>query len=349
MSYSAKDYHLLFQASKLPLLFTDICLPQYDNQDSLGFSAGEACEWYIHADRLTAARGRASELYKDRESVEAFCAALDEAVVALRALPVTADTATFDAFIRESRKLFSEYSKFSPIYTDALFDTGSDTSELQTLVLERKDAYRLVINELYFEEGSLFKRFMAAMEVQHQRSLGELYFATIDQLRELLISGEFVPQGIDGDDYALTYQSGERTTCYGAQAASLITDFKRAVEPINAVTEVKGVSVSKRGTYTGTVVKVSMNYERLSESLREFETIEAGKVLVTETTVPEMVPLMSRSLAIVTNIGGMLSHAAIVSRELGIPCVIGTKIATQVFQDGDMVEVDADTGIVRIL
>ena len=56
---------------------------------------------------------------------------------------------------------------------------------------------------------------------------------------------------------------------------------------------------------------------------------------------------MKKAAAIVTDEGGITSHAAIVSRELGIPCVIGTKFATKVFKDGDLIEVDADKGIVR--
>jgi len=50
---------------------------------------------------------------------------------------------------------------------------------------------------------------------------------------------------------------------------------------------------------------------------------------------------MKKAAAIVTNIGGLTCHAAIISREFGIPCVVGTKIATQVLKDGDLVEVDA--------
>ena len=53
--------------------------------------------------------------------------------------------------------------------------------------------------------------------------------------------------------------------------------------------------------------------------------------------------------AIVTNQGGITSHAAIVSRELNIPCIIGTKIATKVLRDGDLVEVDANKGVVKII
>jgi len=66
-------------------------------------------------------------------------------------------------------------------------------------------------------------------------------------------------------------------------------------------------------------------------------------------TRPEFVPLMKKAAAIITDEGGITSHAAIISREMNIPCIIGTKIATKIFKDGDLVEVDADKGIVKIL
>ncbi len=58
---------------------------------------------------------------------------------------------------------------------------------------------------------------------------------------------------------------------------------------------------------------------------------------------------MIKCAGIVTDEGGLISHAAIVARELQKPCIIGTKIATQILMDGDMVEVDANNGIVRKL
>ena len=61
------------------------------------------------------------------------------------------------------------------------------------------------------------------------------------------------------------------------------------------------------------------------------------------------VPAMEKAGAIITDEGGLLSHAAIVSRELKVPCVVGTKIATRVLKDGDKIYVDADKGIVKIL
>ncbi len=74
-----------------------------------------------------------------------------------------------------------------------------------------------------------------------------------------------------------------------------------------------------------------------------------GDILLSQATSPDLLPAMKKAAAIVTEQGGITSHAAIVSRELGIPCVIGTKIATKVLKDGDLVEVDANRGIVKKL
>ncbi|MBI2356346.1 MAG: hypothetical protein HYV13_04035 [Candidatus Doudnabacteria bacterium] len=74
-----------------------------------------------------------------------------------------------------------------------------------------------------------------------------------------------------------------------------------------------------------------------------------GRILVTTMTRPDFVPFMHKASAIITDEGGITSHAAIVSRELGIPCIIGTKVATKVLKTGDLVEVDANLGMVKIL
>ena len=85
------------------------------------------------------------------------------------------------------------------------------------------------------------------------------------------------------------------------------------------------------------IVKVILNTE-------DFKKIEKGNILVTTMTNPDMVPVMMKSAAIVTNEGGNTCHAAIVSRELGIPCVVGTRKATEILVDGMVVTVDGGEG-----
>lgn len=88
---------------------------------------------------------------------------------------------------------------------------------------------------------------------------------------------------------------------------------------------------------------------RIINSPSDMAKMSEGDILVSIATNPDIVPAMKKAAAIVTEQGGITSHAAIVSRELRTPCVIGTKIATKVLKDGDLVEVDANKGIVKIL
>ena len=75
--------------------------------------------------------------------------------------------------------------------------------------------------------------------------------------------------------------------------------------------------------------------------------MQEGEILVCPMSDPDYMPAVRKAAAIVTDQGGLLCHAAIVARELQIPCVVGTEQATKVFKDGDLVEVDATKGVVR--
>ena len=98
-------------------------------------------------------------------------------------------------------------------------------------------------------------------------------------------------------------------------------------------------TVAYRGSVQGTV--------RIVKDVSELNKVQAGDILVTQMTFPSFIPAMIRAAAFVTDEGGITCHAAIVAREMRKPCIIGTKIATQVLKDGDLVEVDAEKGIVR--
>ena len=104
---------------------------------------------------------------------------------------------------------------------------------------------------------------------------------------------------------------------------------------------VQGLPASP-GLAVGTA-HIILDIEKLSE-------FQPGEVLVTEMTAPEWVPAMRKAAAIVTNSGGMTSHAAIVSRELGIPCIVGTtskgKAATESIPNGETITVDSKLGVV---
>lgn len=85
------------------------------------------------------------------------------------------------------------------------------------------------------------------------------------------------------------------------------------------------------------------------EILKKIKEMKKGEILVALATGPEMIMACKKAGAIVAEEGGINSHAAIISRELGIPGIVNTKIATRILEDGDLVEVDANKGVVKIL
>lgn len=81
---------------------------------------------------------------------------------------------------------------------------------------------------------------------------------------------------------------------------------------------------------------------------KDFNKIKKGDILVAEMTRPDFLPVMKKAGAIITDEGGLTCHAAIVAREMGIPCIVGTRIATRVLKDNQAVEVDGDKGVIKI-
>ncbi|MDP2683437.1 MAG: PEP-utilizing enzyme [bacterium] len=102
--------------------------------------------------------------------------------------------------------------------------------------------------------------------------------------------------------------------------------------------ELKGI-VASEGKTEGIVKKILKAHDMVN--------MDDGDIIIASMTRPEMLPAMKRSSAIITDEGGLTCHAAIVARELGIPCIIGTKNATKLFKDGDKVMVDAYKGIIK--
>ena len=122
-----------------------------------------------------------------------------------------------------------------------------------------------------------------------------------------------------------------------------ITTFKAETGERPGIVEEEGKIIlrgetASAGVYSGPV--------KLVKSISELNKVQKGDVLVTKMTTPDMVPAMQKAGAIVTDEGGMTCHAAIVSREMGTPCIVGTEHATEILKDGEIITVHASRGIV---
>ena len=128
----------------------------------------------------------------------------------------------------------------------------------------------------------------------------------------------------------------EGSTVYILQSRP-VTTLKKEIKEVNIVGKplFDGLPASP-GIASGTV--------RLIQSMDDLQKIQKGDILVTKMTNPDMVVTMQKSAGIVTDEGGQTAHAAIVSREIGLPCVVGTRIATKVLKNGQIITIDGSNG-----
>lgn len=134
----------------------------------------------------------------------------------------------------------------------------------------------------------------------------------------------------------------EKGKIYIVQARA-VTTFKPKKEEKTVTEEKTGKILVKGETASGGVASGPV---RIILSAQELNKIQKGDIMVTTMTNPDMVPAMQKAAAIVTDEGGLTSHAAIVSREMGAPCIVGTEIGTKVLKDGQTVTVNATQGLV---
>lgn len=145
--------------------------------------------------------------------------------------------------------------------------------------------------------------------------------------------GEFKDRGM------FFFNNREQVDFFGSDLDEL-EDFikKKKIIIEKDIKELKGIGVQKG--------KIKRKVKVITDLSKQGE-IEEGIILVTGMTRPQFNNLLSKCKAIITNEGGMLCHASILAREFDIPCVVGTKVATNILKDNDLVELDGEKGIVR--
>jgi len=150
-------------------------------------------------------------------------------------------------------------------------------------------------------------------------------------------------EGRKSNGYVIVIKHGKLKLVIGKKAIQELIEKEGISEPfekLESVSSIKGLAASM-GVVRGKA-RVLEDASRLSE-------LEDGEILVTYMTTIEFTPAFRKAGGVITDEGGMSCHAAIISREFKLPCVVGTKIATRVLQTGDEIEVDGGAGKVKII
>jgi len=169
----------------------------------------------------------------------------------------------------------------------------------------------------------------------------ELYQYFGRDLGDIIKTGKKVKNALDRKKGCMEYYHEEKEMeRFDYEKSNEIIKPFLEIEVDENLEEIKGLPVS-RGKVRG---KVKIIFSPLKMTKMNF-----GDILVAPMTSPDFIIAMKKAAGIITDVGGMTSHAAIVSREMKKPCIVGTKIATKVLKDNDLIEIDANTGIVKIL
>lgn len=204
---------------------------------------------------------------------------------------------------------------------------------------ETKLKAREVLNEFY-NYARIFQPYIEEISKRTKRK--DLPWLKYEEIVEV-IEGKEVPTAERKKEIWILAKKNKWELVTGKEAETIKESFTSYFFSKN-VDSVKGMTANK-GTYRGRVkILKTIFSDRINEELKK---VQKGDVLIANTTGPEVMSACERAGAIVTDEGGITSHAAIISRERGIPCIVGTKIASHIFKDNDFVEVDANKGIVR--
>lgn len=187
------------------------------------------------------------------------------------------------------------------------------------------------------------KKFTVPAHLQDKQKITDKEIIKIAEIGNKLHRHYFFPQDAEFaiDKERLLYLVQTRPVTTLKQLEKISGELKKKEEnqvkkEIKEKAELFSGLAASPGIGWGPVIKI--------KSKKEIGKVKKGDVLVTSMTTPDFVPVMKKVSAIVTDLGGLTSHAAIVSRELGVPCVVGTKVATKILKVGDYITVDGSGG-----
>ena len=227
-------------------------------------------------------------------------------------------------------------------YETLLKELQFSLQEIKIMETARKLSYLKDLKDDFRRQG-IFHAQSLFEEITKRMNLGlqDISYLTEDEIIDFLekgneISKNLVEQRKKG--FAIYINQQRKIECKsGEEIDSALNELGIVIHEEHHG-EIEGTPASS-GKARGTVAIV--------RGVSDLNKVKHGDIIVAVTTHPDYVPAMQRAAAIVTDEGGITSHAAIVAREFGLPCIVGTKHATKALQDGDEVEIDADLGIVR--
>ena len=353
--FKKDDYLLTFWVQGVSVFVTDIHLQAYAALEVLYIIERGVFKQYFTKTAYEQALDRGLVFYRDplafdqyRAELSAHCEMLKRFFQREIASHEVLSRDAVEMFFAYTRKLCGEYAKMNFEYTDKAFSQQEQDATIKRNlegVATFKDEVRAVMNGVLFEADGYLSQLFAILGTQLELSPAVLENLTLREILALFEGKRPDEIVVSERQQAFVESNDLEAPLEGEEAEEILREFH---EEVSSSDVLRG-KVASKGNVTGIVKIIPVDYSDLARVGAEIEKMKQGEILVAETTAPELMAACKKAAAIVTDMGGLMSHAAIVSREFGIPCIVGTKNASKILKDGDRVEVDAVAGIVRIL
>jgi len=224
------------------------------------------------------------------------------------------------------------------VFLDIWYPSPEENKEIKEIAAKARDAVGHLHEISNKVENKLFSEISRRYSVEKELMDYLLPDEIIRFLEDKKINPEEIKERIRFS--VITYLLGKYEVFTGKKAIEICEKLNPPTMGKKVQNELRGI-VANRGKVAGKARVIKLN--------SEFSKFQNDEILVSLQTMVHFVPIMKKAKAILTEFGGLTSHAAIVSRELGKPCIVGIKNLISSVKDGDLLEVDADRGIVKVI
>lgn len=351
----ASDYLLSFQVEGISFLITDLSVRGYNGIDVLDTSNKGTFSQYFPLASCQRYAQEGLELYGDAQAFKAYlqclehtqnsCEALARGVLAHPTFSKQDLSRLFDGWLTLSKLYF----RMGLEYTEAAINQTNNSVIAENLKLleTKKNPVRECVTKSFISDTSYLADILDLLAARFDVPKNDLGEYKLVELLSLFDGQKVEQKTIQDRLRAVVAQAkdGHFEYVWGDEAVRILSTFEQSAT-LND-NELRGTVANNKGIVRGRVTVISVNYQDFASMNKKMEQMPEGSILIAQTTAPELMVACKKAAAIVTDLGGLMSHAAIVSRELGIPCLVGTGRSTKIFKEGDLVEVDTEKGFVR--
>jgi phosphoenolpyruvate synthase/pyruvate phosphate dikinase len=351
------DYIRMFESSGMPFLITSISLGYYKNLEVIAIFKNNLWTTFLPKLKQKITLKNGLRLFGNKNSFNKYVYDFNEykknsikffeKIISKKNI-LKKDLKNFFDLIS---KFWFFYSKTEFFYTDNAYIKSQNNKIIAKNLkkLEKIKNYgRKHMNKMIFGKSSYLIKVLSIISKQFNISINNLLWMSKNEILDLYDENKINISKIKQrkNAYVFFIQNKTLLNFEGKKAKNFISSF--VVKDLKNINIIKGTTANS-GRVMGKAKILfygADNFDKVSKLIKKMKNRD---ILVTETTSPEIMPACKKAAAILTNQGGLLSHAAIVSRELKIPCIVGLENITKIVKDGDILEVDANDGVVKIL